>query len=149
MAERFQQRCAFDGDFHFSIRPLAWKSPKGGKEVGGGLRFSQGRRRRATAVTNGFGRGPALPFLRERGKKVAGKAIHRSGNRRTPSTSAVATLQARRTRSLLQLPLEQFDLFGHRGIGAHEVLDLAYRVQHRGVVATAEAPPDLRPRAQQ
>src|SRR5262249_6198957 len=50
MAERLQQRCAFDGDFHFSIRPLAWK-PRRGKEGGAGARFSQGRGSWATAVT--------------------------------------------------------------------------------------------------
>src|SRR5262249_45443040 len=33
MAERLQQRCAFDGDFHVWIRPLAWNLSRGGTKV--------------------------------------------------------------------------------------------------------------------
>jgi hypothetical protein len=33
MAKRPQQRCAFDGDFHFLIRLLAWKPSKGVRKV--------------------------------------------------------------------------------------------------------------------
>ena len=40
------------------------------------------------------------------------------------------------------------DLLGERGVVADQALDLAHRVQHRGVVAAAEAPPDLGQRAQ-
>jgi hypothetical protein len=29
VAERLQQRCAFDGDLHVAIRPLAWNDPRG------------------------------------------------------------------------------------------------------------------------
>src|SRR5712691_10883765 len=50
--------------------------------------------------------------------------------------------------SLLQLPLEQLDLLGQRAVGIDQVFDLAHGVQHGGVVAAAEAPADLRQRAQ-
>src|SRR5262249_11880231 len=76
MAERLQERCAFDGDLHFSIRPLAWTSPKGGKEGGACLRFSQGRWRLTVQLPNGFGRISVPPGRRENGKKLAGKATH-------------------------------------------------------------------------
>jgi phage-related protein len=42
MAERLQQRCAFDGDLHFSIRPLAWTSPKGVRKVARACVFRKG-----------------------------------------------------------------------------------------------------------
>src|SRR5512133_4038310 len=54
--------------------------------------------------------------------------------------SCPARLPPDRTCSLLQLPFQQFDLFGQRGVGAHEIFDLAHGVQHRGVVTTAESP---------
>jgi hypothetical protein len=44
----------------------------------------------------------------------------------------------------LQLPLEDFDLLGKRHVVADQALDLAHRVQHRGVVAAAEPPADFR-----
>src|SRR6266566_3136630 len=130
------------------------KVQKGGKEGGVCPRFSQGRGRRATAVTQRIwprSRAAFPPGTREKGCRQGYSSRAQSAH---SFTSAVSTLQAsgrlqpRRTRSLLQLPFEQFDLFGQRGIGAHEILDLAHGVQHRGVVATAEAPPDLRQRAQ-
>src|SRR5439155_23256652 len=40
------------------------------------------------------------------------------------------------TCSLLQLPFQQLDLFGQRGVGVHEIFDLSHGVQHRGVVTT-------------
>src|SRR5579883_1465815 len=46
----------------------------------------------------------------------------------------------------LQLALERFDLLGERRIVADEVLDLAHRVQHRRMVAAAEAPAYFRQR---
>jgi len=42
VVERLQQRCAFDGDFHFSIRPLAWTSPKGVRKVAPACVFRKG-----------------------------------------------------------------------------------------------------------
>ena len=47
-------------------------------------------------------------------------------------------------RLLLELPLEDLDLFGQGHIGSNKTFDLANRVQHRGVVAAAETPADLR-----
>ena len=43
----------------------------------------------------------------------------------------------------LQLPLQRLDLLGQRSIPGHQGLDLAHRVQHRGVVASAEPAADL------
>ena len=43
----------------------------------------------------------------------------------------------------LQLALERFDLFGQRNILAHQRLDLAHGVQHRGVIAPAEPAADF------
>src|SRR5215468_4003164 len=96
---RSTTRCTWPSDFNSAARSTVTfifqsarsrGKPKGGEEGGACPRFSQGRRR----LPKGFGRGPGLPFVWERGKKVAGKAIHREGNRRTPSTSTVSTLQA-------------------------------------------------------
>src|SRR6266550_2758856 len=50
--------------------------------------------------------------------------------------------------SFLQLPLQELDLLRQRGVAVHQVLDLAHRVQHGGVVAASEAPPDLGQRPQ-
>src|SRR5262245_47784269 len=47
-----------------------------------------------------------------------------------------------KARSLLQLPLQEFDLLGERRIRRHQVFDLAYGVQHGGVVTATEAPSD-------
>src|SRR6185437_7090756 len=44
---------------------------------------------------------------------------------------------------VLKLAFQQFDLVGQRGILGHQRLDLAHRVEHRGVVATSEAAADL------
>jgi hypothetical protein len=44
---------------------------------------------------------------------------------------------------LLQLPLQRFDLFGQGDILGDQRLDLAHGVQHRGVVASAEAAADF------
>src|SRR5690242_533198 len=45
---------------------------------------------------------------------------------------------------LLQLSLEDFDLLSQCHVVADEALDLAHRVQHGGVVAATETPPDFR-----
>jgi len=45
--------------------------------------------------------------------------------------------------SVLKLPLERLKLLGEHTITAGEVLDLAYRVQHRGVIASAEPAADF------
>src|SRR6516164_1096419 len=137
--------------FIFQSARSRGKVQKGVRKVACARVFRKGDGAGRRQLPNGFGRGPGLPFLRERGKKVADKAIHREGNsfhlgRFNPAS--VGALAASPHGSLLQLPFEQFDLFGQRGIGAHEILDLTHGVQHRGVVATAEAPPDLRQRAQ-
>src|SRR5262249_17905978 len=111
MAERLQQRCAFDGDFHVSIPPLAWKRPKGGKEGGPGSSLSQGRRRQAAAVTQRIWPRLRAAFPSERGKKLPGKAIieRASGAPLPPRPfqpwQAVGT--PRWTCSLLQLPFQQ------------------------------------------
>jgi hypothetical protein len=52
--------------------------------------------------------------------------------------------QAQEKHSLLQLPLQQFDLFGERSILGDQGLDLAHGMQHRGVVASTEAAADFR-----
>ena len=46
--------------------------------------------------------------------------------------------------SFLKLALEKFDLVGQRNILGDEGFDLTDRMQHRGVIAAAEAPPDFR-----
>ena len=46
--------------------------------------------------------------------------------------------------SLLKHALQEFDFLAEIGIILDHLLDLAHRVQHRGVIATAEAPADLR-----
>src|SRR5215471_10007300 len=69
-------------------------SLEGVRKVARARVFRKGEGTGRRQLPNGFRRGPGLPFLWERGKKLAGKAIHREGNRRTPSTSAVSTLQA-------------------------------------------------------
>ena len=53
-------------------------------------------------------------------------------------------LGSRRLLLALQLALERFDLFGQRNILAHQRLDLAHGVQHRGVIASAEPAADFR-----
>src|SRR5262245_40782643 len=45
-----------------------------------------------------------------------------------------------------QLPLQLLDLILEPGIITHLLVDLAYRVQHRRVIAVAEATADLRQR---
>ena len=45
--------------------------------------------------------------------------------------------------SLLQLALQQFDLFGQRGVPCDKRLDLADGVEDRGVVASSEPAADL------
>src|SRR4029077_7787596 len=50
--------------------------------------------------------------------------------------------------SFLKLPLQGLDLLGQARVVANEILDLAHRVQDRGVVASAEPPADLRQRPQ-
>src|SRR6516165_3338483 len=150
----FSSAARSTGTFIFQSARSRGKAQKGVRKVARARVFRKGEGTGRRQLPNGFGRGPGLPFPLGTREKLAGKAIHREANRRTPSTSAASTLQAvgrlapRRTRSLLQLPFQQFDLFGQRGIGAHEILDLAHGVQHRRMVATAEAPPDLRQRAQ-
>src|SRR6478735_9731185 len=44
----------------------------------------------------------------------------------------------------LQHALEEFDLVAERGVLAERLLDLADRMQHRGVIASAETPADFR-----
>ena len=46
-------------------------------------------------------------------------------------------------RSFLQLPLQDLDLVGQHGVVAHQSLDLANRVQHGGVIASAEPAADF------
>src|SRR5262249_28390946 len=132
---------------------LAWTSPKGGKEGGACLRFSQGRWRRTPAVTQRIW--PRLRAVcppgtvgqaRRQGNSSKRQSASPPSSNRFGFASVPGRLPPGRTRSLLQLPFQQFDLFGQRGVGAHEVFDLAHGVQHGGVVTTAEAPPDLRQR---
>ena len=51
-------------------------------------------------------------------------------------------------RLFLKLALDHLDLFGERPVIADQTFDLADGVQDGGVVTPAEAPPDLRQRAQ-
>lgn len=56
-----------------------------------------------------------------------------------------ARQRARLSRLLfLKLALQQIDLVGQRDILGDQRLDLAHRVQHRGVVATAKPASDFR-----
>jgi len=80
--------------FIFQSARSRGKVQKGVRKVACARVFRKGEGAGRRQLPNGFSRGPGLPFLWERGKKLAGKAIHREGNRRTPSTSAVSTLQA-------------------------------------------------------
>src|SRR5262249_48845587 len=68
----------------------------------------------------------------------AGKWRDRADSARCPVASKAGSL------GLLQQALQEFNLLRQRRVVAGEGLDLAHRVQHRGVVASAEAPPDLR-----
>src|SRR5271169_6269135 len=52
----------------------------------------------------------------------------------------------RRRHLLLQHALEQFEFLTQGGVGGTEALDLAHRVQHGGVITSAEAAADLRQR---
>src|SRR6516165_64731 len=140
--------------FIFQSARSRGKVQKGVRKVARARAFRKGDGAGRRQLPNGFGRGPGLPFLRERGKSLpARQFIERALGAPPPPRpfrpcKRSRVLAPRRARSLLQLPFQQFDLFGQGGIGAHEILDLAHGVQHRRMVATAEAPPDLRQRAQ-
>ena len=45
---------------------------------------------------------------------------------------------------LLQLALKRLDFLSQRLVAAHQMLDLADRVQHGGMVAAAKSPPNFR-----
>src|ERR1700730_20524 len=90
----FNSAARSPGTFIFQSARSRGKVQKGVRKVACARVFRKGEGAGRRQLPNGFGRGPRLPFLWERGKKVAGKAIHREGNRRTPSTSTVSTLQA-------------------------------------------------------
>src|SRR5579859_3299371 len=91
----------------------------------------------------------AVPRRGWRGARISASGTgHRSGvfqafNRagRRPQLRAARAAQTRA--SVLQLSLERLDLLGERRIVAGQRFDLADRVQHRGVIAAAEAPADL------
>src|SRR5499427_7674444 len=101
---RSTTRCTWPSDFSSAARSTVTfifqsarsrgKVQKGVGKVACARVFRKGDGAGRRQLPNGFGRGPGLPFLWEPGKKVAGKAIHREGNRRAPSTSAVSTVQA-------------------------------------------------------
>src|ERR1044072_7573475 len=63
-----------------------------------------------------------------------------------PTTTQLKPADA--VRLLLQQPLQELDLFGEHVVVVDQALDLAHRVQHRGVVAPAEAAADLGQRTQ-
>src|SRR5215831_7118553 len=67
----------------------------------------------------------------------AGKWRDRADSARCPVAPKIGL-------GLLQQALQEFDLLRQRRVVAGEGLDLAHRVQHRGVVASPEPPPDLR-----
>ena len=54
----------------------------------------------------------------------------------------------REARLFLKHPLQQLQLFAQGRVRSAQALDLAHRVQHRCVIASAEATADLRQRAQ-
>ena len=79
----------------------------------------------------------AAAFLRGGGQLPGSKT-------RMPGKSGAPRRSARAEVLLLQLSLEDLDFLGQCHVAAHQALDLAYSVQHGGVVAAAEAPADLR-----
>src|SRR3954469_3754764 len=88
------------------------------------------------------------------GSKGDAPGRNRQGRRRAPPPFFPA-IQRRKglatageASSVLQLPLQNLDFLGQRRVIAHEVLDLAHRMQDGGVIASAEAAPDLRQRTQ-
>src|SRR2546430_2837349 len=117
------------------------KSRKG-KEGGAYAHFSQGRGRPASALTNGFGGlpggGPALQIGGGRAARLPLSPFVLSSGRADPADSSL----------FLQLPLQQLDLFGQRGVGIPEIFDLAHGVQHGRVITSAGTSPDLRQRTQ-
>src|ERR1043166_3774443 len=76
------------------------------------------------------------------GRAGAGKWRDRADSARSP------VARRRWELWLLQQPLQEFDLLRQRRVVAGERLDLAHGMQHRGVIASAEAPADLRQRAE-
>src|SRR5215471_11301551 len=90
-------------------------SLEGVRKVARARVFRKGEGPGRRQLPNGFGRGPGLPFLRERGKSLpARQFIARAIGAPLPPRpfqplQAVGTLAPRRTRSLLQLPFQQFD----------------------------------------
>src|SRR6266700_5789057 len=72
--------------------------------------------------------------------RFPGFAAHPKGARRTPDVRR----DHQKSRSLLQLALQRFDLFGQRRVPGHQGLDLAHGMQDRGVVAPAEPASDFR-----
>ena len=81
------------------------------------------------------------PSPRLRGEGLGGGASARV----VTVVCAVTPHHLNQTRRLfLKLALQRFDLFGQSRVLGDECLDFANRVQHRGVVASAEAAADLR-----
>ena len=58
-------------------------------------------------------------------------------------TSPPLFISSDRWASIKQLPFQQFNLLRECGVGMQQVLNLAHRMQHRGVVAPAELPADF------
>jgi hypothetical protein len=77
---------------------------------------------------------------------LAGRGFGGGASARVVTVVCVETpLTLNQTRRLfLKLALQRFDLFGQRRVLGDQCLDFANRVQHRGVVASAEAAADLR-----
>src|SRR5438876_7130203 len=112
--------------FIVSIRLLALGASKGGREVGACARFSQGPRptEAPTYPTH-------LAAVPRAGVPTTAGGRPRPG---MPSSNRAFFSASRRPLSLdaapllLQLAFEQLDLFGERGVRAHEIFDLSHGV---------------------
>src|SRR6267142_2859468 len=82
--------------------------------------------------------------------RTAGRGISNGGTARPGLRRALAPCTNRSSHPgiavggadlLLQLPLQRFHLFGQRGVLGDQRLDLADRVQHRGLIAPSRSRP--------
>jgi len=89
----------------------------------------------------GIGKGRGLPALCfSRSSRGAARAAAQAEFR----GEGKQALRPPRGLVLLQLALERLDFLSQRLVAAHQMLDLADRVQHSGMVAAAKSPPNFR-----
>ncbi len=101
--------------------------------------------KRATTMAAGAQLG--LPRMKRQGAQTAPRSA-----RSAPAVAAGRKAKERDTaapaaptrRSVLDDAPEELDLLSQRLVGGDHALDLAHRMQHRGVIAAAEALADFR-----